>query len=222
MKINLGALIVLTIISSLAFAADNPPPSAIAHLDPKQLLEKCHNLNGPGPSAVMREITHPNGKDLDWDVWPAITDLIALGDTDWIRASGCLAHGAKYGGCASCSTMLKIAWAHALTTNPRAILELHKWIPVTNEACTLPFIEEEEDFLAEYMDKAVANLNALATTPEDYTDLVQDARRSCTWDLKANYLDPNRCKFNGEEYVCPEKKQSCKFNGESYYDCKTD
>jgi|GEM_PF-6679239 len=220
MKIKLSALIIMVFISSFIFAADKSSKSVIAHLDPKQILLKCHDLNGPGPSAVMFELTHPNGKDLDWDVWPAITDLIAEGNLDWIKASGCLAHGARYGGCASCSTMLNIAWAEALTTNARAILELHKWIPIAEYACNLPFIEAEEDFLTDYMKTALANLEALATKPEDYTDLVQDARRSCTWNLKASYLDPNSCKFNGEEYVCPKVKQNCKFNGETYYDCK--
>jgi len=226
---TLLALTVMTFIGSLARATDhqplqqpaNPPsaPSAIAHLNPQQVLAQCHDPNGPGPIGVMHAIRYPNGKDLDWDVWPEITNLIAQGHADWIRASGCLAHGARYGGCASCTLELEIAWALALTRNTRAVLALRNWTTI-DRACTLPFIEESEEFLAQYMAQTLAALDALKTTPEDYTDVVQDARRACTFDLKASYLNPNRCKFNGEEYVCPEIKQSCKFNGEAYYGCK--
>jgi len=220
MKTTVIALVALTILSTFSSTAGNSSnASAIAHLDPKQILLQCHAPDGPGPIGVMREITHSNGKDYDWDVWDEITEQIMQGNTDWIKVSGCLAHGARYGGCASCNTFLQIAWAHALTTHPHAVLELRKWTSI-DDACRLPFIEEDEAFLAQYMAQTLDALQALATTPEDYTDVVQDARRSCTWLLKASYLDPNRCKFNGDRYVCPEVKQDCRFNGDTY-DCES-
>jgi len=219
MKINLAALILTALISHLAIADnDNSDNSAIAHLDPQQVLIQCQDPNGPGPIGVMWNITHPNGQDYDWDIWDDITEQIAKGNAAWIKASGCLAHGARYGSCASCNNMLKIAWAHALITNTRAVLELRRWTSI-DEACSLPFIEEGEDFLAQYMDKSIAALNLLTTKPEVYGDILQDARRSCIWSLKATYLYPNRCQYNGYQYICPKVKQTCKFNGDNYYDC---
>jgi len=103
----------------------------------------------------------------DWDnpVWVNILDNIASGDEEWIKASTCIGKNSGYSN-VNVGIDINIVWAEALPKNPQAILALDISGVSTRRACSLPFIEPERAWAAQYVKDTLAALEAI---PDDAT-----------------------------------------------------
>jgi len=119
-----------------------------------------------------------------WDnpVWVDILENIASGDEDWVRTIYCLKKSPAYSN-VTVSTDLNIMLATALPKNPKAVLELGLSGIATARACSLPFIEPERAWAAQYVEDTLA---ALETIPDDTKHLGIE-KQVCILRLKDAY-----------------------------------
>jgi len=124
----------------------------------KEFEDKCFN---EGAANLVDGLTR------EWEnpVWDNILENIASGDEDWIRTLNCLKNTPAYSN-AMVSIDIDIMLATALPKNPKAVLELGLSGVATARACSLPFIEPERAWAAQYVKDTLAALEAI---PDDAT-----------------------------------------------------
>jgi len=173
-KIRNMAIILAFFIASwggVSYAQEN--------LEAKKFEDKCWR---EGAANVVDEITR------DWDnpVWEKIIDNISSGDEAWIRTLYCIRGTPGYSN-ATVTLDIHIAMATALPKNPRAVLALGLSGVSTTRACSLPFVEPERAWAAQYVKDTLAALEAI---PDDasFANILLDIERDvCILRLKDAY-----------------------------------
>jgi len=120
----------------------------------------------------------------NWDnpIWSNILENIASGDEDWVGTIYCLKKSPAYSN-VTVSVELDIMLATALPKNPKAVLELGLSGIATARACSLPFIEPERAWTAQY----VADTLAALETIDDDTKHFGIEKQVCLLRLKDAY-----------------------------------
>jgi len=166
-KIIIIAGFVATVLPQISYAQD--------FFTAKEFEDRCYK---EGAVNLVDELTR------EWEspVWDNIFENITSGDKDWIRTLNCLRSTPAYSN-VTVTVSLDIAMATALPKNPQAVLELGFSRVATARACSLPFIEPERAWAAQYVKDTLAALEAI---PDDAKMLAIE-RDVCILRLKDAY-----------------------------------
>lgn len=115
---------------------------------------------------AYRTVRLMSGKD--YRLWDNFIEHVSRGEEDWLRVIPEIRGGTDAGTAES----IGIALAYALPENPKGVLNLANSTSLKG-ACSIPFIEPEEEFLEEYLNRARVALDAVS---EEY---YQEDKKVC-------------------------------------------